>query len=81
MYAHVCFNPTYKLTARGRTYFFEWHDFTGPMVVTRKGNLHKRWPFREGHPFWKELERWLAAGKKVDGNGNCLMHDYPVDAK
>ena len=76
MTAHVislCINPVYALKANGRLYHFEWHDIMGPTAVTKKGDAFRNWPFRETHPFWAELERWIRAGSKVDAQGNCLM--------
>lgn len=77
---HLCINPTYTIDVNGRLYAFDWNSYCGPTVVSAKtGEVFKRWPFSERHPFWKALEVWVKGGHRVDGDGRCLL-DAPVSA-
>lgn len=44
--------------ANGKRYYFEFHEMFGPTLTDKKGNILKRQPMNERHPFWKPFNEW-----------------------
>lgn len=61
---------TRKIRVRGATYYFEWHHYFGPSLMTKGGRQRKALP--EHHPWWSAVCWWHAQGKRIDSDGFCI---------
>lgn len=61
---------TIRLSAYGKTFYFEWHNYLGPMFVTKRGSELKN-PPGERNPWWKAFSLWDRQGKRTR-DGECL---------
>lgn len=54
----------------GRAYRFEYDDYFGPMLITKKGKPWKRQP-SDTHEFWPRFSEWLCdrLERKPRGDG------------
>lgn len=65
---HVC-GPQHSGSgrdSRGKTHYWDFHDYLGPTFTDAKGNVLKRQPVKENDRRWKPFEEWLAA-KRASG--------------
>ena len=47
-----------------RGWLFEFSDRFGPVFINRNGDISKRQPKPETHPFWKPFGIWMDSGRK-----------------
>ena len=64
--------PDLKITSGGKTFYFEFHPFCGPMMLSKRGEPIQSTPGKYS-PFWDALYFWIKQGKKVDADGNCIF--------
>lgn len=56
----------------GAYHGWEWHDYFGPSFCGKSGDPLTKQP-GEHHPVWRQFERWLAEGKRVDAAGYAVI--------
>jgi hypothetical protein len=64
--------PVRKIVSGGKEFLFEFHDFLGPSLVGKRGQILQTMPPQRS-PFWDGLHFWLKQGKQVDADGNCIF--------
>lgn len=62
---------TIRLTAFGKTYHFEWHNYCGPMFVAPKTGRELKRPPGTKSPWWKAFSLWDRQGKRTK-DGECV---------
>jgi len=50
-----------------RGWLFEFSDRFGPVFLTNSGDVSKKQPVKETHPFWAPFEKWMKSGRVVHG--------------
>ena len=63
--------PTRIIHAAGKDYLFEFHEYLGPMMLGKRGQLIDSFPPKQS-PFWDALHWWLKQGRRMDGN-RCIF--------
>ena len=72
----VTMSPDFRMSWKEREYVFEWGRYGGPILLRRDGEPRTR-PPGERHPFWDGIDAWVAAGKKADPEGRCIIQVAP----
>lgn len=57
MTGHFCEVPSFTVSYKGKTWTFEYHDYFGPSVLRKDGEISARQPGPRSN-FWKAFERW-----------------------
>jgi len=63
---------SYKIRAAGKEFYFDFHSFTGPQMVGKRGKPIHTFPPQKS-PFWDALFWWIKQGKQVDADGWCVF--------
>ena len=69
---HVLMGDSYKIRAGDKEFYFDFHDFLGPMMLGKRGNPVQTFPPQKS-PFWDALHFWLKQGRQIDGDGWCVF--------
>lgn len=64
--------PNLRITAGGQVFRFEFHEYLGPSMIGKRGDIIQNFPGKYS-PFWDALHFWLKQGKRVDADGNCVF--------
>jgi hypothetical protein len=64
--------PILRICSGGKEFFFEFHEYMGPMMVGKRGQPIQSLPTKCS-PFWDALYWWIRQGKRIDANRNCVF--------
>lgn len=57
--------PAQEIYARGRCFYFEWHSYCGPTLVSRLTGEPRVIQPGPRSPFWDAAQAWHDQGKRV----------------
>jgi hypothetical protein len=65
--------PVRRIVSGGKEFLFEFHDFLGPSLVGKRGQILATMPPQRS-PFWDALHFWIKQGKRMAEDGfNCVF--------
>lgn len=73
--------PIYRISASGKAYLFEMHDYGGPLPLRPKDLNVRALHWR--HPFWRVVSLWDLQGRRTgkpsaDGVLQAIYDDVPL---
>lgn len=58
-----CESPVHTVSSKGKKWTFEYHDYFGPSVLRKDGEISARQPGPRSD-FWKAFDRWFKRREK-----------------
>lgn len=67
-----CGGPEFDIQVTGKVYHFEWHPYSGPIALTKKGDPAASQP----KTFLFAASQWNKLGREIE-NGLCVWYHEP----
>lgn len=69
--------PVRRIVSGGKEFLFEFHDYPGPSLVGKRGQILSTMPPQRS-PFWDALRNWLKQGKRMADDGFTCVFEHEM---